>query len=359
MGLGSISGSFSPAVCTMQHGVEGQRPEGSTLGSKDVFERGESQGFVQEQQFAKAGRLFQSCAQEMQQTNKMMAASEVELESVNMYPDRNGYDENFLGKELPLPTLGDSVKDQVAMRTDKPNESELTYTNYSVVMNKDRRQCFYAICNIDGSSLSRPKRSGGWSIDGRIAREHQLGNEAYKGNNIDKGHMVRRLDPCWGDNPELASRDTFSYCNAALQHGGLNQKEWLQLEDHVLGSSKGQKMTVITGPIFREDDPWFDNNGKMQEPEQIPLSFFKTVVWADDNGDLKSASFILDQEDIIKGDGQLGIQSRGFDPGRFEMYQVPQSEVEELTDLHFGDIGDITESRIQLNEDNNFTPQGL
>ena len=74
---------------------------------------------------------------------------------------------------------------------------------------------------------------------------------------------------------------------------------------------------------------------------------------------MKSASFILDQEDIIKGDGQLGIQSQGFEPGRFEMYQVPQSEVEELTDLHFGDIGDITESRIQLNEDNNFTPQGL
>ena len=105
-------------------------------------------------------------------------------------------------------------------------------------------------------------------------------------------------------------------------------------------------MTVITGPIFREDDPWFDNNGKMKEPAQIPMSFFKTVVWAGDDGNLKSASFVLSQEDIINGDGQLHLKE--FTPGRFDVYQVPQKQLEEMTDLHFGNIGDITEQPKRL-----------
>ena len=349
MGLGSISSSSFTAFNNIQQSNL-KRPEGFQGTGKDVFIRDESSQFTKEQQFAKAGRLFQST-----QAAQANSASEIDVEGVNMYEGRNGYDKNFLGTELPLPELGSSIQDKVAMRTDKPGESELTYTNFSVVMNKERKQCFYAICNIDGTSHRNVRRSGSWSIDGRIPREYQLGNEAYKDNNIDKGHMVRRLDPCWGKNPELASRDTFTYCNAALQHGGLNQKEWLQLEDYVLGSAKGQKMTVITGPIFSKDDPKFDNNGKMDEPTQIPMKFFKTVVW-NDGQKLKSASFILSQEDIINNDSSLGIKG-GFDPDRFEVYQVPQKEVERLTDLHFGNIGDITEKPMRLTAANDYAPK--
>ena len=368
MGIGSISGS-SLYTNTQISESSIRRPEGFQGTGKDVFVHDDNAQFVKEQDFAKAGRLFQSCQredqpqanpEETQQTNIMSAASGVDIESVNMFEGRNGYDKSFLGVELPLPGLGDSIKDKVAMRTDEPGKSELTYTNYSVVMNKERKQCFYAICNIDGTTHRDVKRSGSWSLDGRIPREYQLGNEAYADNNIDRGHMVRRLDPCWGKDPELASRDTFTYCNAALQHGGLNQREWLKLEDHVLGSAKGQKMTVITGPIFSKDDPKFDNNGMMDEPTQIPMKFFKTVVW-NEKGTLKSASFILSQKDIINNDSSLfkakKNKGKGFDPGEFKIYQVPQKEVERLTDLHFGNIGDITETAMCLSADNNYAPK--
>ncbi|HBM96434.1 TPA: hypothetical protein DD394_02695 [bacterium UBP9_UBA11836] len=368
MGIGSISGS-SLYTNTQISESSIRRPEGFQGTGKDVFVHDDNAQFVKEQDFAKAGRLFQSCQreaqpqanpEETQQTNIMSAASGVDIESVNMFEGRNGYDKSFLGVELPLPGLGDSIKDKVAMRTDEPGKSELTYTNYSVVMNKERKQCFYAICNIDGNSHQKVKRDGNWTIDGRIPREYQLGNEAYGGNNIDKGHMVRRLDPCWGKDAKQANNDTFSYCNATLQHAGLNQKEWLNLENHVLDSATGgsQKMTVITGPIFSKDDPEFTNNGAMKKPVQIPMQFFKTVVWADEKtGNLKSASFVLSQKDIIERDHTLGIS--GFDPDKFSVYQVPQKQLEQMTDLHFGNIGDITKEAVRLTAENDFAPQGL
>ncbi|MGM9992276.1 MAG: DNA/RNA non-specific endonuclease [Candidatus Bruticola sp.] len=356
MCIGSISGSSLYASKQVADNFA-CCSEKSEVASQDTFVKGNNAQFVKEQNFAKAGRFFQSCISH--HTDSASEAIAIQGDKVSMFEGRNGYDKNFLGTELPLPELGSSIKDQVAMRTDKPGECELTYTNYSVVMNKDRKQCFYAICNIDGNNLHNIKRAGNWTLDGRIPREYQLGDEAYKRNNIDKGHMVRRLDPCWGKNAELASRDTFSYCNASLQHAGLNQDEWLALEDHVLASAKGQKMSVITGPIFSESDPWFDNNGKMEEPAQIPMKFFKTVVWADEkSGALKSASFILSQEDIIKEDDTITTKG-GFDPDRFGVYQVPQKEVERLTDLHFGNIGDITEQPMRLTAANNYAPLGL
>ena len=93
----------------------------------------------------------------------------------------------------------------------------------------------------------------------------------------------------------------------------------------------------------------------MDEPTQIPMKFFKTVVW-NDGKELKSASFILSQEDIINNDSSLGIKG-GFDPDRFEVYQVPQKEVERLTDLHFGNIGDITEQPMRLTAENDYAPK--
>lgn len=358
MGIGSISGS-SLYINNQVPESSISRPEGFQGTGKDVFVHDDNAQFVKEQDFAKAGRLFQSVNRESQQADSASGVVTIQGDKVSMFNGRNGYDKNFLGTELPLPQLGASIQDKVAMRTDKPGECELTYTNYSVVMNKDRKQCFYAICNIDGNSQHAVKRSGNWTLDGRIPREYQLGDEAYKRNNIDKGHMVRRLDPCWGSNAELASRDTFSYCNASLQHAGLNQDEWLALEDHVLNSASGQKMSVITGPIFSENDPWFDNNGKMKEPAQIPMKFFKTVVWADEKtGNLKSASFILSQEDIIKEDDTIKLKG-GFEPGRFDVYQVPQKEVERLTDLHFGNIGDTCKKAVRLTAENNYAPVGL
>ncbi|MGR3198223.1 MAG: DNA/RNA non-specific endonuclease [Paracoccus sp. (in: a-proteobacteria)] len=39
------------------------------------------------------------------------------------------------------------------------------------------------------------KRRGEWRLDGRLHPDHQVGNEVYRRNPLDRGHMVRRRDP--------------------------------------------------------------------------------------------------------------------------------------------------------------------
>jgi endonuclease G len=325
--------------------------DGSTWNSPgktgDMFVRDRPAENQSEVAFRDAARLFRMRQAEAQQDVGELSSN---------YPNRNGYDENFLGKPLPLPTLSPALKDKVAYRLDQPDNPVLDYTNFSIVMNKDRRQAFFTAVNIDGSQTKSIPRNGEWTIDGRIPRDAQLGNEAYQSNSIDRGHLVRRNDPAWGSRASQASNDTFAYTNASMQHEALNQKEWLALEDHVLGSAKalGQKMTVLTGPIFRDDDPKFDNKGAVKPPTQIPMQFYKVVVWNDKKDGLKAAAFVLSQEDLVHRDRSLF--KGDFNPGRFDVYQVPLQELEDMTQMKFGPLGNVTNEPRLIDLDRGILP---
>jgi len=254
------------------------------------------------------------------------------------YIDRNGYDEGFLGENLPLPTLDASIADKAAPRVDDPGKNELEYTNFSIVMNKERRMPFFTAVNIDGGAVKEVARSGKWLFDPRISREHQLGNEAYKKNDIDRGHMVRRRDATWGDNAEQGSTDTFVYTNAALQHENLNQDEWLDLENRVLdrAQAENRRVTVLTGPVFSETDPSFDNGGKLKEPTKIPQEFWKVVAWRDPEKGLQSEAFVMSQKNDLLGAGNP--EEHLETESDFNMYRVPIGQLEEMTKLDFGKL---------------------
>ena len=51
------------------------------------------------------------------------------------------------------------------------------------------------------------KRRGEWRLDGRLHPDHQVGNEVYRRNPLDRGHMVRRRDPDGGDHAQQAEED--------------------------------------------------------------------------------------------------------------------------------------------------------
>ena len=75
----------------------------------------------------------------------------------------------------------------------------LRYTHFSIVMNATRRLTFFTACNIDGSTSTNIRRSEDkWFLDPRIDASQQTGNELYANNDLDRGHMVRRLDPVLG-----------------------------------------------------------------------------------------------------------------------------------------------------------------
>lgn len=261
------------------------------------------------------------------------------------YVGRNGYDEDFLGARLEMPKLDKSVEHLASKRIDDPSKSELEYTNFSIVQNKERKMPFFTAVNIDGSQIKEVERSGKWLFDPRISRDEQLGDEAYKKNDIDRGHMVRRRDPTWGGDASEASNDTFVYTNAALQHKDLNQDEWLDLEDRVLARAETQdkKMTVFTGPVFRADDPEFDNDGRMKKPTQVPQDFWKVVAWNDPEKGLQSEAFVMSQKKDLAGSGNPDEELTTEED--FNMYRVPMHQLEKMTKLDFGPLGDANDCK--------------
>jgi endonuclease G len=164
--------------------------------------------------------------------------------------ETTGYDPRFLSAAIPLPRpLGDS------------ESHELAYPHFTVLLDAARRLAAVTAVNIDGGSLHDLPRTGEWRLDPRVPEGDQAGPGIYASNDLDRGHLVRRRDPGWGDVAEArrATEATFFYTNAAPQASAFNQSKdlWLGLEDHVLAyaDATGQRVTVITAPVLAPDDP--------------------------------------------------------------------------------------------------------
>jgi endonuclease G len=217
---------------------------------------------------------------------------------------RKGYAPNFLGFPVPLPKLtAASLKKKVAKLLDGSGV-ELRYTHFSVVVNGDRRLAFFAAVNIDGSKERKPTVKPAWRLDPRIAKAAIADNELYRGdtNPLDRGHLVRRLDPVWGTQDEAneAVKDTYHYTNAAPQEHRFNDGLWGDLEDYILqlAQLRNHKMTVFTGPVFAADDGVFGES-RPGGPWQIPARFWKVIVYVKADGTKSATGFVLDQSDEI------------------------------------------------------------
>jgi len=236
---------------------------------------------------------------------------------------RKGYDSGFLGIAVAMPTPGPKHK----VLPVKFEGNALPYTHFSIVMSEERRLAIFTAENLDGGKKKKLKRKDSWGFDPRIAAAAQVGHKEFYGPEpFDKGHMVRRENPGWGDTvaeAQLGEDDSFIYTNAVPQMPDLNQKTWLSLEDYVLENAKveGFKVTVFTGPVLGESD-------KKQRGVKVPVDFWKVVVAIDaDSGALLSSSYLLTQE------GMMPTES--FRYGPFKTYQVPIAKIEQLADLKF------------------------
>ena len=268
-------------------------------------------------------------------------AGAVETEASNTadFADREGFDTAFLGQTVPLPGFGAWQADLAPV--DGAQDRELRYCHFSVWQSASRRLPLLTAVNIDGQRLRRIPRSGRWRLDGRLNREHQVGNELYRRNPLDRGHLVRRLDPCWAEDIAdeetvlKAQADTYHYTNAAPQHKDLNQKDWVGLEDYVLDSSEefGFRVSVMTGPVLREDDRTLkDQEGADDLP--IPREFWKVAVMRRaSDGALSATGYVLSHGEMISG-----LTEAEFVLGAYETYQVPLALIEAATGLDFGTL---------------------
>lgn len=244
------------------------------------------------------------------------------------FTGRDGYKEDFLGPEIDLPGFGSwdgDISDPGSPRR------TLDYRHFSVVMSASRKLPLLTAVNIDGAQARRVFRGDDrWFIDERIDEDAQLGNEIYRSNDLDRGHMVRRLDPVWGSEGEAkeANDDTFHYVNSVPQHMDLNRRVWNDLEDYLLDSAKAKdlKMSVFTGPVLRPDDRLY------RDLVRLPKDFWKVAILVDQTNDdmLLSAGYILSQGEMIRD-----ITETPFVFGEHRTYQVQIDMISEATGLDF------------------------
>lgn len=249
--------------------------------------------------------------------------------SKEWYERSPGYEEAFLGQghKVPLPALRQDLQQDVARLKD--GSTELKYTHFSLVVSKSRRLAFYTAVNIDGSQLENIKRDvDKWYFDPRLDRKYQCGPELYQNNDLDRGHLVRRLDPVWGDDAHEANEDTFHFTNCSPQHRNLNQKTWQNLEDYILKNAgkHNLKVTVFTGPVFRDDDLLY------RREFQIPAEFWKVAVMVKDDSTVSATAYLQTQKNLI--------EDLEFAYGKYRTYQVPVARIERLTGLDFGKLRD-------------------
>jgi endonuclease G, mitochondrial len=261
------------------------------------------------------------------------------------YADRKGYDPGFLGDgslRVNLPTLPPELLDKASTNTKATSEPRyvLPYHHYSVVMNKERRLAFFTAVNIDGSTSRRLKREPDrWSLDPRIPAEDQTGDPVYEHNKLDRGHLVRRLDPAWGESPavvKIANDDTFHFTNCTPQHKDFNENKasWAGLEDYILENADNLdfKVNVFSGPVLADDD-------KEYRGVKLPKQFWKVVTMVKSNGQLSATGYVISQEALIDQPIDEKLEVAGdFAFGGFRTYQVPVTRVEQLTALSFGPL---------------------
>jgi endonuclease G len=262
-----------------------------------------------------------------------------------------GYDASFLGPDdaltvpLPVPAAPDDG-------TRAPSLRRLDHPHFSILLDPRRRLAAATACLVDGARLQPLRRTGSWGLDPQAPAHEQAGNELYRNNPLDRGHLVRRLDPMWGTEPEAraAGEATFVYTNAAPQVDAFNQSKalWNGLEDHVLeyAGAHRHRVVVQTGCVFDATDPVYRDIA-------LPRRFWKVAAWAEGGDTLRSAAFVLDQTPQLTSADLRTATARaladgGVPPlGPYRTFQVPVADVEALTRLDLGPLSaaDVLDAR--------------
>ncbi|WP_280475070.1 DNA/RNA non-specific endonuclease [Nocardia asiatica] len=239
-----------------------------------------------------------------------------------------GYDPRFLTSPVPLPEVDAEVRPDVATALD--GADVLHYTHFSLAMRRSRRFAIWVAWNIDGASMKKLSRKKiDFVKDPRLDADAQVGNELYRDNRLDRGHLARRADLLWGSLPEAAkaNRDSFFYTNITPQMDDFNQSArdgvWGRLEDAVFADVTVDefKVSVFGGPVFTDDDREF-------RQVKIPREFWKVIVF-EEHGELKARGFLLTQS---------LEQLEALELDEFRVFQVPLAEIEQRASCRFPQV---------------------
>ncbi len=269
----------------------------------------------------------------------------IDLEDGQDFSACNGYQAKFLGLNIPLPSPKKTIQKYIA-QLNASKHTELKYYYYSVLFHSVRKMPLLSAINVEGDvnkRLDKSKRGTDvWLRDNRIDYNLQLDDKFYKLSGFDRGHMSRREDANWGSTADAARQAadlTCMHTNACPQVAALNQSKsmglWGKLETIVLEkgaqkeSGKFAKISVFNGPIFKPTDPIYKG-------VQVPLAFFKIILWYDDNKELKATGFKLSQSDLV---GDIDFEAIDIDKNvEFKAYQCSIKALENETKIDFSGL---------------------
>ncbi|MGW5054134.1 DNA/RNA non-specific endonuclease [Actinokineospora sp. NPDC004072] len=233
-----------------------------------------------------------------------------------------GYDPGFLGLPVDAPDL-DAGAEAVVL----DGSTTIDYTHFSLALSAARGFAFWVAWNIDGSGLRKLPRSGIEFVkDPRLPADAQHGDELYRGNRLDRGHLARRADLLWGppEEADRANRDSFFFSNITPQLDAFNQAArnglWGRLEDALFEDVEVDhlRVSVMAGPVFGADD-------RVYRGVAVPREFWKVIAFAE-GGLLRASAFLLTQN-------LNRLESLDLD--EFAVFQLPITEVGERTGLRF------------------------
>jgi len=259
------------------------------------------------------------------------------------FAGRKGFNPAFLKDgaiKTPWPGLPDAIRAGLAEPSDIPDERfEIGYTHFGVKYSAADKLPIMTAVNIDGAQSVRIKRSRDqWFTDGRVAGDVQLAAANFSDLEIDRGHMVRREDPNWGDaaTAQQANDDTFHYVNAAAQHSRMNQGKalWQGLENYILDNSRtfGFSACVFTGPVLGDDDNVIDG-------ARVPEEFWKVVATLDEQGNkLRATAYLLSQGQLIRDLMEERSRTEAMEGvvlGEYRTFQIAIADLAEATGYDF------------------------
>jgi endonuclease G len=273
------------------------------------------------------------------------------------YRTRRGYDENFLGITVLMPTARDA---RVLARLHDGRGTELKYQNFSILMHAQRRLALVTAANLTREKrLREPEGEGGysrrdlsglskndqekWFLDPRLDERFQLPDAFFTKDDgaFDKGHLVRREDVAWGRSFEVLRRangDTYHATNCSPQvmqfnRSTLGDDNWGELEDLVLKESANERLCVFAGPVLSPDDEVFVGRGAGRSERlraRIPSRYWKVVVARTVDG-FAAYGFMLEQ-DLSSMPLEFAVTEN------FRRLMVPLVEIEQATGVDFGDM---------------------
>jgi endonuclease G len=250
--------------------------------------------------------------------------------------ERRGFDESFIGADVPLPKLAPAARRIDPGGAQAGSDPILRYEHFSIAMSPARKLAHFVAVNIDGARTIDigPRGDDKWIFDKRMPEDAQMGDWLYDDNDFDRGHLVRRLDPVWGDSPEEALRaeaDTFYFTNCAPQHWRFNRRRefWQGIESYILDNAglHDLRISLFTGPVLAEDDP-------EMEGTRVPRDYWKVVAMRKQDGTLAAAAYVLSQGELLRA------RAEEFVFGEYKAFQLRVSELEERTGLNFGELRD-------------------